>query len=422
MILPLLAATLLFLATVAPALAAEETGQNLVLELRLAKDSAYPYEAVAVTVTLLAGAPVRNIQFPHLAGTGFRSSGFALPRQSDVVRDGREYTTYEFDATVVAGRSGVFDLGPAELGLDVLAPAAGAAAFFGENQPRRLVVRSTPIRFTVLPFPVRGRPAGFDGVVGHFTLSRQVAPTLVTDGEAVTVTTRMVGAGNICTHACEPIALSGMRAYPPQARCSKGRLTCEQVLLPETAGEALIPGGSLLFFDPSAHHYRTATSPPVPIRVIRMESKPAARPAPSTTHQGSVAERPRPYRWGIVGILLAAAAAGVVLVRYGWRRSMPVQRAATCPSLAEVEATLAAADTERFYAAVFRLVQARAVDHAGLPAAGATAGSFATATPPSDPIILDLFHECDAVRYGLSPRSHADMLRAYEKLRMLFSD
>ena len=420
MILPLLAAMLLFLATVAPTPAAEEIGQNLVLELRLAKDAAYPHEAVAVTVTLLAGAPVRNIQFPHLAGTGFRRSGFAPPRQSNVVRDGREYTAYEFAASLVAGRSGVIDLGPAELGLEVLAPAAGAAAFYGESQPRRLVVRSTPIRFTVLPLPLRGRPAGFDGVVGHFTLSREVAPTLVTSGEAVTVTTRMVGTGNICTHACEPIALPGMRAYPPQTRCSKGRLTCEQVLLPETAGDAVIPGGSLLFFDPSAHHYRTATSAPVPIRVIGMQSKPAARPALSITYRGSVAERPRPYRWGLVGVLLAVV--GGVLVRYWWRRSMPVQVAATCPSLAEVEATLAAADPDRFYAAVFRLVQARAVAHADLPAAGATAGPFATAAPPCDPIILDLFHECDAVRYGLSPRSQADMLRAYEKLRMLFPD
>jgi len=99
-------------------------GADLILELRPEKNRVYLHEAIPVAVTLLAGAvSVRDIQYPRLAGAAFRVTEFAPPRKDSVVRDGREFTSYEFSATLVPRKSGEIELGPAELRCDLLAPA-----------------------------------------------------------------------------------------------------------------------------------------------------------------------------------------------------------------------------------------------------------------------------------------------------------
>jgi len=141
-----------------------------------------------------------------------------------------------------------------------------------------VTLRSQPVHFSILPLPTRGRPAGYSGAVGHFTLSRQATPSVIHSGDPVTVTTRIEGVGNIDSFPCQSILLSGVHSYPPRARRGGDRLACEQVLLPKSATVLVIPEARISFFDPEAARYRTATSPALGLTLIHPERSHAASP------------------------------------------------------------------------------------------------------------------------------------------------
>ena len=416
---------------VEPGVAADE----LILEVHPDKPRVYLHEAVPVTVTLLTGStPVRDIHYPRLDGAAFRVTEFSPPRETRVIRDGREATAYQFAATLMPRKPGEIELGPAELRCDLLAPARGAAAFFGGSEPRAVTVRSKPIRFSILPLPTRGRPADFSGAVGRFTVSRKVTPTAIQRGDPVTVTTRIAGVGKFDRFSCPVIALPGVRGYPARARRTGNHLACEQVLLPETAARLEIPGARISFFDPLSERYRSAMSSPVSLVLTGAppDQTPAEVALPVALPAAHVRATPS-AAWplfGGVGALLIALASTAFLATRRWPEGAGHRAEAAAVArqhLARAEAALAANDPERFYEAAFRLAQAAAAARCQRPAAGMTVGSLKPYLPPDGPgepprrLLADLFQECDAVRYGRSGRNRQDLSRTIERLRELIA-
>jgi len=405
----------------------DAVGDELILEVRPEKSRVYLREAVPITVSLLAGPlPIRNLQYPRLNGAAFRISEFAPPRQTSVTRNGHEVTAYEFATTLIPRKPGEIELGPAELSCDLLAPASGAAAFFGGSEPRTVTVRSKPVSFSILPLPTRGRPADFTGAVGRFMVSRNVTPTASRNGDPVTVTTRIEGVGNIDGFSCNSISLPGVRSYPPRARRGEHRLACEQVLVPETAATVTIPAAHISFFDPLAERYRTAMSPSVLLVVTGAPTDQIRGVAPVASVKARSAEAPsgtsRWPLWGaLVGVLIVLASAALLALKR-WR-VVPDHAIAGMarPSLAEAEAALAADDPARFYEATFRLVQASAAARWNQPSPGMTVGMLGRDLQHDAPILAELFQECDAVRYGRSARDRQDMLRTIERLQELIA-
>jgi hypothetical protein len=356
------------------------------------KNRAYVHEAVPLTVTLLAGpVSIRNVQYPRLVGEAFRTADYAPPRQASSTRDDREYAAYEFSTTLVASRSGDIELGPAELQFDLLAPGSGAAAFFGDSEPRPVTVRSQPVRFTVLPLPAKGKPAGFAGAVGRFTLAREVSPKAIQSGDPVTLTTRIEGAGNIDSFSCPALSLPGVRAYPPVARSTESSLICEQVLVPEAATAVEIPVLSVSYFDPRRERYQTLTSQAIEIQVSPATSPASTAPTTAVTTVAAVApetSEPAPVsatplaRLAAVATAIVAAVLLLVLINRAMRRSShpsqppPVATAAAGPSvadwLAEAERGLAANDPAAFHTAVFRALQGHLAARHGVHAAAIT--------------------------------------------------
>jgi hypothetical protein len=408
-------------------------GDGLILEVRPEKDRAYLHERVPVTVTLLAGpVSARNIQYPRLRGPGFGAMEFGPPRQKTISRNGIEYTAHEFATIITPLVAGRLELGPAEIRCDVPAPASGAAAFFGGGEPRSVALRSEPASLTVLPLPALGRPVGFAGAVGRFTVTRRATPTEVRIGNPITVITRVGGVGDFDSHACEPIELSGVRVYPPRMKRTKNQLSCEQVLFPETATDLEIPAAVISFFDPLTGGYATSKSTP-----IRLTAAPTSQPKTGPT-AAATREPPGPgssgkpdwLMWGSLTGALAVAATVFHLVTR--RRRMAPAAAPDAIGglnrlLAEADAALADADPRRFYGAAFRLAQAAAAGCLNLPRSGMTAGSLNVMTESGDcpeslcPLLGDVFHECDAFRYGRSIRDRSHMARTFKQLELIVS-
>ena len=394
MLMALLLGTGPFSHSAAAASASDAPDDQFILELLPKKTRAYVHEAVPLTVTLLAGpVSIRNVQYPRLVGEAFRTADYAPPRQASTTRNDREYAAYEFSTTLVASRSGEIELGPAELQFDLLAPGSGAAAFFGDSEPRPVTVRSQPVRFTVLPLPAKGKPADFAGAVGRFTLAREVSPKAIQSGDPVTLTTRIEGAGNIDSFSCPALSLPGVRAYPPVASLTASSLVCEQVLIPETATAVEIPVLSVSYFDPRRERYQTLTSQAIEIPILPATSPPSAAPPTAVTAAAAVAavapetSDPPPVSaapWAPLAAVTAAVVAAVLLlivvIQRARRRSghsrqpPPVASAAPGPSvadwLAEAERGLAANDPAAFHTAVFRALQGHlAARHGVHPAA-----------------------------------------------------
>lgn len=382
------------------------------------KSRAYVGEAVKVTVTLWADpATIRNIQYPRLGGEGFRGPDFGPPRQTSVTRNGQEYAAYEFVTILYPRQTGEIDLGPAELRYDLLSPAGGADAFFGGREPRSVVARSEPVRFTVRPLPTRGRPPDFTGAIGRFAISRSVAPTVFQSGEPITVTTRIQGVGNLDSLSCPSISLVAVQSYPPSAQRTGSRLSCEQVLVPEATVTGIeIPGASISFFDTRREHYQTVGTKPISFAVAAaakpagITSLPPIRDLPLDQSESSVAARPVLYMAGVLALLLVVAIIPAIR-RKRARGSQPAAAALAAGPLlgiqvAEAQQALAANDAAGFYTAVFRALQthlgARHSLHAAaitgdvvskvLRPAGVDAGKMAAYT--------ELFSTCDRARYG----------------------
>ena len=55
------------------------------------------------------------------------------------------------------------------------------------------MARSRPLKLTVLSVPEQGKPAGFYGLVGRYTISAAAAPTKVNVGDPITLTIKIGG-------------------------------------------------------------------------------------------------------------------------------------------------------------------------------------------------------------------------------------
>jgi hypothetical protein len=424
----------------APALAEQGREGNspepseMLLEVKTEKAQVHLREPVQLIVTLLTGpAAVRNIEYPRLKSPAFTLGEFAPPKERSVVRDGREFTAYEFTATLTPKRSGTIQLGPAELSCEMLAPAGGPAAFFGGTEARSVTVHSAVLPLTVLPLPVAGRPAGFGGAVGRFTVTRSARPAAVQAGDPITVRTVIRGAGNIEALSCNSIAAAGLRSYPPRAAYGGDSLVCEQVVIPQSPAVTAIPAVEVPFFDPGEGQYHTAGSAAIPLQVSAVPV-PAPLATPRTIERviPAAAAPPKGGTWpvAIVAVLPpAAVVAGIVLVRRRRRRTPLLVSTATDPAsdigswLEAVEAALASGDVDNFYTASFRALQSSVGRKLSLPPAGIT-GPLHQDALPAEMLhsARSILSQCDKVRYGSHQPCHAEMSNDLLMLRELVNN
>jgi hypothetical protein len=421
----------------APAWAAPEPQPSpaapggLALELKVEKTRIYLHEPTILSVTLLSGPETpRNIGYPRLSAPGFRLGEFGLPVQQSGVRDGVEFNSYQFRATLTPQKSGTLQLDPAQLDCELLAPAAGPAAFFGGTEAKRMTLRSAALPLTVLPLPREGRPAGFSGAVGRFTLTRVARPAVLQAGDPVTVRTIIRGSGNLGAFSCNAIAAPGLTSFAPRRELSANALACEQVVIPETANVREVPAVGISFFDPGKERYRTATCAALPLRV----SAPVAPAAPARPPLPRAEPASPPKRLALMpgsgylaaGLLLAAALGGTLLKLPVRRRRDPRAASDAAPPpnfrelLSQAQAAEDAGDAATLYRTIFRALQAGLGNRLQLPAAGLTASFCPDALP--EPLLQDagqLFCQCDRVRYGKHSPSSAEMRADLQKMQAM---
>jgi hypothetical protein len=170
--------------------------------------------------------------------------------------------------------------------------------FFRQMTPREGSTQSEPLTIDVMPLPADGKPASFSGAVGDFSIMSAVDKTEVRANEAITLTVKIEGRGNVA-------AIGQPKATWPQnveqydskgtAKATKagvGEKDFEILLIPRVAGDLTLPSLEFSYFDPTKKQYMTRTTDPIRIHVL--EAAPgsqAPRPLnPSVT--GSTTQTP----------------------------------------------------------------------------------------------------------------------------------
>jgi hypothetical protein len=162
--------------------------------------------------------------------------------------------------------------------------------FFGRSGPPQTFM-GRGLAIEVRPLPAAGQPKDFrPNSVGQFRINAEVDRAQVRQGEAVRLSLRISGTGNIALiELPEPPKLEGLRSYEPKPETPKfelgkdklrGSRVYTMLVIADQAGALEIPAFELPYFDPEAGEYRVAKSKPLKLEV---EPNPDAAPSPEPT-------------------------------------------------------------------------------------------------------------------------------------------
>ena len=140
--------------------------------------------------------------------------------------------------------------------------------FTGQAQPD-LERTGVALELEVRPLPAEGRPAG-EVHVGQLGLEASLDRTQVPTGDAVTLTLRATGSGQVQALRVQSPRVDGLRVLAPQTRDEisapgdlvAGTRTYEWLLVPEREGTFQIPAFRVATFDPATGRYGVAESAP----------------------------------------------------------------------------------------------------------------------------------------------------------------
>lgn len=197
-------------------------------------------------------------------------------------RNGQQYVT------AVVRRVGLIPTGSGERSIDPLSIDAQVVVrrrsndpfdrFFGRSlagSVEPVSIRSNPVTITVNPLPP-GRPEPFSGVVGSLALEANLDRDTVDANDAVTLTVRMTGTGNLRSVPEPRLDLpDDFEVFPPEVTTGTrrrgagitGTRTYEYVMIPRAPGNRTIPALTLGYYDNEAGRYRTASTGDLPLVV-----------------------------------------------------------------------------------------------------------------------------------------------------------
>jgi BatD DUF11 like domain len=205
------------------------------------------------------------------------------PEIEQLIRNGTQYATAVVRRVVlVATGSGPRTVEPIGVeaqirvrnGRDPFRDIFGRNSLFGTSSVP-MTILSNPLDIEVRALP-EGRPDPFSGVVGSLSVASDIDRDSIGANDAVTLTVRVTGEGNIRTVPPPVLDLpSDFEVFPPEVSEAvtatsdglRGSKTFEYVLIPRAPGGREIPAVDFAYYDTRAGGYRTATAEALPLTV-----------------------------------------------------------------------------------------------------------------------------------------------------------
>lgn len=149
--------------------------------------------------------------------------------------------------------------------------------FFGTYTNVTKMLTASGVTIHVAPLP-SGKPAGFSGGVGKFTLTPSISQTELQANEAVTIKLDITGAGNMKLLKTPAVDWpEGFEPYDPKVTNNfstttaglSGTKSIEYLAIPRNPGDYTIPAVTFSYFDIEDKAYRTLSTPEYTIHVKR---------------------------------------------------------------------------------------------------------------------------------------------------------
>ena len=269
--------------------------ENIFVRTIASKTRVHEQEALLVTYKLyFANVDVaqltNNTKLPEF--TGFLKQDL---EQGDIQTqlehyNGRNYQTAVLYRTILYPQhSGDIQIDPARFEAVIRVQTQQRARsifddFFATytNVTKMLTAPGVTIHVSALP---SGKPAGFSGGVGKFTLTPSISQTELQANEAVTIKIDISGSGNMKLLKTPAIDWpEGFEPYDPKVTNNyktttsgvSGTKSIEYLAIPRSAGEYTIPAVSFSYFDIEDKAYRTLSTPEYTIHVKRGANEPSA--------------------------------------------------------------------------------------------------------------------------------------------------
>ena len=276
------------------------SSENLFIRTIVSKTRVHEQEAILLSYKLyFAGVDVaqftNNTKIPEF--TGFLKQDLEQGEiQTELEHyNGRNYQTATLYRTLLYPQhSGDIQIDPAtfEAVLRVQTRAQVRSIFddfFGTytNVTRAIKAPGVTIHVESLP---SGKPAGFSGGVGQFTLSPSISQTEVETNDAVTIRLDISGTGNMKLLKTPSVDWpEGFEPYDPKvtnnfkttAAGVSGTKSIEYLAIPRASGDYTVPSVAFSYFDTESDTYKTLTTPEYTIHVKKGAGDSAAAGVPT---------------------------------------------------------------------------------------------------------------------------------------------
>ena len=194
------------------------TTDNLDLEVDLSEKQCYVGQPVIMTVKFYVMTNVGDFNFniPAFSGEDFYledpdtanpqakqyrigNEVTVLANQYRTTHNGRDAILLSFSKVLIPKHSGNINIEPATVSANVAVGRTSSidsffGDFFGSNvQYKRFMVSSQPAQLNVLNLPNQGKPDGFYGLVGKYSIESSASPTKVNVGDPITLNIKIGG-------------------------------------------------------------------------------------------------------------------------------------------------------------------------------------------------------------------------------------
>ena len=266
------------------------TSDDLYIKSSVSKRKVYQGEQIIATYQLYTRVNISGNELVKSADlNGFWSQEIDLGEsqwRQEIIGGYRWHIATIRKIVLFPQRSGELEIDPLEMKFLVQQRVQNSGRqsvfdqFFGRVENVEYSLKSKPIKITVLPHPT-SKPDNFNGAVGNLDMTVDVSANEVKANEAINIKVKISGKGNINLIDAPKIDFpSDFEIYDPKvidktsttANGVSGHKEFDFLVIPRNKGTYNLPPITFSYFNPSTKKYKTITSEPININVLKGEA------------------------------------------------------------------------------------------------------------------------------------------------------
>jgi hypothetical protein len=259
---------------------------NLFVRIEMSKQNVYRGEQIIATVKLYVNPNINIGGFDEVnlpTYEGFYTQDIEIPQQINFNREVYKDKIYQVGilkkTVLFPQQNGKITVEPFSMSVlvqQLVKPRSFFDDFFSNYRTVKASMTSKPVVVTVKNLPTE--PANFMGGVGNFDITSNLSSENVTTNDAVTLSVKISGNGNIRLIRSPELKLpTDFEVYDPRAtdnvkataNGASGTKTIEYLFQPRFEGDYKIPSIKFAYFNPSDGKYVTKSTPEYNLKVVK---------------------------------------------------------------------------------------------------------------------------------------------------------